>query len=812
MDYADKQETLARVFGVVEAYDDEQEPGLFVVAPDRLGMGFITPPLPYIDQNVVDSLQALINLPFPTGTILQFTLFSSPDVELTIHRFLSLRNQLEPGPARSAIEERARFLRQLTKTPVSSFAPARVRNVQVVISIQLPTGGADPTEAKLAEFRELRQNIKAMLEGMKFHPEPLNAESYLRFMETVVNQGPNAAWRSNPLGEHDPSTLICNQILDGNNAITAKRNKLELSDGSVVRVISPKRMAKHMFPGQGFVYLADLANGTKASRDPILITVNILYPDSDKRRAEIMRDHMWTTQQSEQRLSKVLPDIFRKKHSLDIAIRDMDEGDRPLYAYIGAATISENDDRSIQATTDLISMFRGLGMHMVEDAYFVQPLFSQLLPFGASEDIKMALTRYRTMFAKHIVPMLPVFGSWRGTGTPLLTFIARDGQLMSASPWDTHAGFNIIIAAQTGAGKSFLANFLIENVVSVGGRVWVIDQGGSYKQTCEALDGQYIEFSDHIDISLNPFSNVQSFADEEELIVGMIEVMAAPRDGFDDFEKPEVRRVLKQVWMEKGSAMVIDDLRDALLQAAEEEDDRRLKDIAKQLFPFTKEGNYGKYFDRPNTINMHNQVVVLELQELKARPHLQRLVLLQIMNQIQQGMHSAPPDQRKLVLIDEAFALLAADETMTFIVGWYRQLRKHGGCACIATQSVTDLTQNKGALAILENSAHRYLLMQNEESIKHARESGGLAMTDTGFKLLSSVKTVGGHFSEIFMDTPFGKGVARLIVPPYSVLMYSSKAEDKTAIRAYRDQGMSLSQAINQVLADRGRSDEGGLT
>lgn len=808
MDYADKQETLARVFGVVEAYDDEL--GLFVVAPDRLGIGFLSPPLPYIDQQVVDSLQALLNHPFPVGTIVQFTLYSSPDIELTIHKFLSLRNRLEPGAVRSAIENRVEFLRHMTETPVGTAAPARLRDVQMLITIQVPSGGVAPNDAKKAELREMRQNVNAMLEGMKFAPSMLTAEDYLRFMETVINQGPDAAWRKSPLGEHDESVLICNQILDGNNAISHYPDKLHLGRDAVVRVISPKRLPKLMYPGQGFTYLADLANGAKASRDPVLITLNVLYPDSDKRRAEIQRDHMWNTQQKDGKLAKIIPDFAIKQVSLDIAMRDMNNGDRPLYAYIGAATICQNEERSIQATTDLISMFRGLGITMVEDRYFVLPLFSQLLPFGASEDIKMALTRYRTLMSRQIVTMLPVFGSWRGTGTPLMTFVARDGQLMAVSPWDTNAGFNIIIAAQTGAGKSFLANFFVENVLSVGGRAWIVDQGGSYKQTCEALEGQYIEFSDDADLSMNPFSHVQNFVEESDLIAGMIEVMAAPRNGFDDYEVAEVRRVLQEVWNAKGHTMLIDDLRDALA-AVQDDDKNRLKDIAKQLYPFTKEGPYGRYFDRPNTINMNNKLVVLELQDLKSRPHLQRLVLLQIMNQIQQGMMTSPADQKKLVLIDEAFALLASDETMNFIVGWYRQLRKAGGCAAIATQSVSDLFVNRGAVAIMENSAHRYLLMQKGESIDRAREAGELAIGDNGFKMLATVKTVQGQYSEIFLDTPYGRGIGRLIVSPYSMLMYSSKAEDKTAIRSYREQGLTLEQSINQVLADRRTSDVSGL-
>lgn len=804
MDPAEKLETLARVFGAVQAYED----GLFAISPDRIGFGFSTAALPWIDAQTSDSLNALLCLPFPVGTVVQFTQYMSPDIELQLNKFRAMRKDLEPGPIHTAMLERERFMRSLTDVPVGRAMPARLRNNDGIITIQIPTNGASVSDQKLAEIRELRQVFRSTIKSAGIVSEDLDPEKYIRFMETVFNHSPKAVWKQSPLGEYDPGLLICNQILDADCAVDVTASGLKLGDHAHVRVISPKRLPDKLWPGTGFRYVADLMRGSKAMRDPTLVTVNIIYPDQDKRRGEISRSFAWATQQSTGKLARFLPDIFKQRESAELALQEIDKGNRILYAYIGAAVISQTEDRAIQASTDLQSMFREIGFAMVEDRYFVLPLFSQLLPFGACDDMKMSLSRYRTLMSSHVAPMLPIHGSWRGTGTPMLTFVARDGQLMSVSPWDTDSNMNILIAAASGMGKSFLANFLIENILSLNGRVWVIDRGYSYKRLCLALGGQYIEFDDSNDLSMNPFSLVDDFNEEADVIAGIVEVMAAPRDGFNDFSAQEVRRVLKEVYEAKGRSMVVDDLADAL----KAEEDPRLKDIGKQLFSYTSQGEYGRYFNRESTVDMSNRFVVLELQQLSSRANLQRLVLLQLMYLIQQGMHRSPRAQKKLVLIDEAFSLLSGPETASFIEGWYRQLRKFGGSAAICTQSVLDLYVSQSARAMVENSAHMYLLGQKEDSVEQARQEGKLHLGgEAAFRLLKSVHTVQGEYSEILLKTPYGTGVGRLIVSDFEKLLFSTRAEDVTAVDAEMSKGLSLDQAIRKVINDRHGGQTTGL-
>lgn len=793
---AEKTETLARTFGAVQAYGD----GLFSVAPNCIGFGFSCDTMPWVDTQVTDNINALLCLPFPDDTVVQFSLYASPDIETTLSDFRAMRKDLEPGPVLDAMLERERFLRSLTDNPIGRAMPARLRSLRLVISIQIPTDGAYVSDRRLAEIRELRQICRSTLKSANFSAEDLTPETYVRFMETVLNHKTSAAWRRSPYGEYDSGLLLCNQILDGDNAIDVTTNGLVLGDSGHVRVISPKRIPDRFFPGTGFRFLADLMRGTKAMRDPVLITANIIYPNQDKRRGEIQRTFAWTSQQSGGKLARFMPEIFKQKESAEIALADIERGNKILWAYIGAAVISQTEERAIQASTDLQSMFREIGFTMVEDCYFVLPLFSQLLPFGASSDMRTSLARYRTLTSNQVSLMLPIHGSWRGTGTPMLTLVARDGQLMTISPWDTDSNMNILIAAASGSGKSFLANFLIENILSLSGRVWVIDRGYSYKRLCKALGGQYIEFDDSTDLSMNPFSMVEDFDDEADILAGIVEVMAAPRQGFSEFAAPEVRRVLKEVFTAKGKEMTVDDLALALRS----EEDPRLQDIGKQLFSFTSEGEYGRYFNRASTIDMSNKFVVLELQQLSSRQSLQRLVLLQLMYMIQQGMHRSSREQKKLVLIDEAFSLLAGKETASFIEGWYRQLRKFGGSACICTQSVLDLYVSSSARAMVENSAHMYLLAQKEDSIEQAKQENKLHLGGSAaFMALKSVHTVPGEYSEILCKTPYGTGIGRLIVSDFSKLLYSTKAEDVVAIDAEIAKGKTLGDAIRSVIRDR---------
>ena len=48
-----------------------------------------------------------------------------------------------------------------------------------------------------------------------------------------------------------------------------------------------------------------------------------------------------------------------------------------------------------------------------------------------------------------------------------------------------------------------------------------------------------------------------------------------------------------------------------------------------------------------------------------------------------------------------------------------------------------------------------------------------------------------------------GVGLGRLLLDPFSMLVYSTRAEDYEAIKRLRDQGLSVSDAIERLVIER---------
>jgi conjugal transfer ATP-binding protein TraC len=173
------------------------------------------------------------------------------------------------------------------------------------------------------------------------------------------------------------------------------------------------------------------------------------------------------------------------------------------------------------------------------------------------------------------------------------------------------------------------------------------------------------------------------------------------------------------------------------------------------------------------------------------------------MHRITQEMYFTR-DRKKLLVIDESWDLLGGDATATFIETAYRRVRKYDGSVMSASQALDDYLKNDASKAALANSDWLFFLRQKKESVEKLGELKRLAADEGMKRTLQSLRTEHGAYSEIFVSGPGGNGIGRLIVDPYSLLLYSSKAEDVSAIDAKRAQGLSLPEAIEAVLAERG--------
>jgi len=796
------QENL-RADSIIPVIAADEKTNIFLQDDNTLGFGFFCEPLSYSDEKIQERVNGFLNQDMPARTIIQIILYRSPDIEDKIDAIHQIREGYRHDLLSPVIKERTNFLEQftreriITRTSRGTYDNGLIQDLKLLVTCKVPISGSLPNRQEELLVSQLQTKIESSLQTIGLAPITMTVPGYKRFMNTVLNWGEDPSWRyAHQNWEKDKS--IGAQIFDYDNDIQVSKDKLQFGKAHV-KVLSAKKLPDSMFFGDAMTYVGDLSGGSSSIKNNYMIVMNIFFPDPEKTKASLERKRQFTVNQAYGPLLKFVPVLADKKESFDNIYESMKEGSKPIRVSYSLIIFADSAQEADAASIAARSFWRESRFELMEDKFVCLPVFINSLPLCADKEVIRDIYRYKTMTSEQAAVLLPIFGEWKGTGTFHAALISRNGQLMSLSLHDSDTNKNAVIAAESGSGKSFLTNELIFSYLSEGAQVWVIDAGKSYQKLAEMLSGDFVHFEEGTQVCLNPFELVHSYEDEEDALVSFVCAMASAGGKLGEWEVAVLKKLMSEIWQEKGNAMLVDDIAQACLAGQ----DSRQKDIGHQLYAFTSSGNYGKYFVGKNNVNFKNQFTVLELDELQGRKHLRQVVLLQLIYQIQQEVFLGERNRKKVVIVDEAWDLLKEGEVATFMEHAYRKFRKYGGAVVICTQSINDLYENAVGRAIAENSASMYLLGQTEETVESVKRSGRLTLSEGGFNALKSVHTIKGVYSEIFVRSKAGIGVGRLIVGDFQKLLYSTDAVDVHAIEQYTKQGVDLHQAIRNVIADR---------
>ena len=157
-------------------------------------------------------------------------------------------------------------------------------------------------------------------------------------------------------------------------------------------------------------------------------------------------------------------------------------------------------------------------------------------------------------------------------------------------------------------------------------------------------------------ICLNPFSMVVDINDDMEMLLPLVAQMASPREPLDNYSYSALAVGHQAGLGSKGKAATITDIYELLRTgrlSTKASIERDLSRLATALEPYTRHGIYASYFEGEANIQFDKNLVVLELEELKAKKDLQSVVMQLIMYRITQEMYR-DRSKRKLVIIDES--------------------------------------------------------------------------------------------------------------------------------------------------------------
>lgn len=793
-----------RAAGLIPVLAYSEDDYTFLMDDQSIGFGFLCKPLIVSNEKLQERTIGMLNQEFPVNTVMQFALFRSPDISQDLHNMVALREGYANSLLSSVLKERAKFLNYHTHQKITArndrgfYDNGLIQDTKLTITVKIPIKSNHPSERDLDKLKDLKSKVESSLQTVGLKPIPMTALGYIRIMGTMLNWACDASWRHS-VERWDTDRPICDQLFDYQTDITLTKDSLKLGSQHV-RVLSAKKLPEWMYFGDSMNYIGDIHGSNSSLKENYMIVTNIFFPEPEKMKTDLDRKRQFVVNQAYGPLLKFVPILADKKEGFDLLYDSMKEGKKPINISYSMIIFAPTKERADAAAMSARNIWSEVGFQLMEDKFILLTMLINNLPLCTDHRSVRDLFRFKTITSEQAAVILPIFSEWKGTGTYHASLVSRNGQLMSLSLHDSDTNKNLLIVAESGSGKSFLTNELIMSYLSEGAQVWVIDAGKSYKYLSGILKGDFIHFEEAEDISLKPFELIANYESEEDSVVSLVCAMASEKGNLNEYQISGLKKIMNEIWHEKGTAMMVDDIANRCL---EHDQDRRIKDIGVQLYPFTSKGNYGRYFTGKNNVSFQNQFTVLELDELQGRKHLRQVVLLQLIFQIQKEVFLGDRNRKKIVIVDEAWDLLKEGDISVFMEHAYRKFRKYGGSVVIATQSINDLYENPVGRAIAENSASMYLLGQTEEAVESVRRSGRLALSDGGYAMLKTVQTVPGIFSEIFIKSKSGIGVGRLIVNEFQKLLYSTDPKDVNAIDQYLKKGLVTSDAIRAVIRDR---------
>ena len=825
--------TIPRLTGILPHLGWMPDEQLFVLDQSAMGnqskrhnLGFCIETMPQTGSNEeMERVLASLFMSCPPGTGIQVTLYASPHILPVLRK---QANMLPVDADKTGAEwedkrnrnifrvlGRRRIDHYIKGTGASLFSHHTylLRDYRCVISITTPLDPKIPADVE--EALRIKESVHATLRSAHLPGWDWKPQDLLNFVADFFDHERVFGRGGDGVIEYDETKPLRSQVsnLEIASAVADNFIKFRKSGGkeTALQCFSVGKYPKYYRLGGMGSLIGDYYQLALSIPTPFLITMGAIIQDYEGARTKAQMKAARSAQMAGSYMAYFQPDLKDRKQDWDMVLRAFDNGRNVVQMYHQIVLLSSIEDVS-RAEHAVRAVWRARGFDLAKDVYLQHQALVAAMPCTLTEAMQKDLQvfgRAGTKTADNAVMTSPLIAEWKGTETPVLTLFGRRGQIMTFDLFDNKGGnYNFAVAALSGSGKSVFVNETAFRYLGTGTKVWIIDVGRSYRNLCELLDGEFIEFSDERSntICLNPFSMVVDINNDMEMLLPLVAQMASPREPLDNYSYSALAAAIKRVWDQKGKKATITDIYDLLRTgrlSEEGEHERDLSRLATALEPYTKHGVYASYFEGESNIQFHKNLVVLELEELKSKKDLQAVVMQLMMYRITQEMY-LDRSKRKLVIIDEAWDLMGTGSSAGFIEAGYRRARKYGGAFGTITQSVEDYYKNDATKAAIQNADWLFLLRQKPESIDRLGKEGKLHVDEWTKRQLSSVSTEHGFYSEIFVHGPMGSGVGRLILDPFSMLLYSTRAEDFQAIKSLTEQGMTVTDAIETILKHRG--------
>src|SRR6266513_2079069 len=321
-----------------------------------------------------------------------------------------------------------------------------------------------------------------------------------------------------------------------------------------------------------------------------------------------------------------------------------------------------------------------------------------------------------------------------------------------------------MILGRTGAGKSFLLNFLITNLQKYDPWTFIFDLGGSFESLTQLFGGSYVRVGiNSPDVRINPFSlpPTKENLDFLALFVKVLLQGASPIE-LDPTEERDLYQQIENLYSVDPALRTLGVLANTL--------GHRLAD---RLAKWTQGGQFAFLFDNSQDTISFSRFHCFDFQRMSQYPELLEPLLFYILHRANAVIGDRQISTTfKAFFIDEAWVFLKNSSIQKYVVEALKTWRKTNAAMILSTQSLDELRRSDMLDVIIESCPTKLFLANPDMDRELYRRQFHLNENEVG--LISTLIPK----RQFLIKTPELAKVANLSVDPKSYWLYTNDPFD----------------------------------
>jgi len=263
-----------------------------------------------------------------------------------------------------------------------------------------------------------------------------------------------------------------------------------------------------------------------------------------------------------------------------------------------------------------------------------------------------------------------------------------------------------LILGMTGSGKSYFANFLLQNAQKYQPQTYIFDIGGSFQSLTTIFGGSYLNVGrESRDFTINPFS-LQPTKENLQFLFSLFRVLIEGSEGRYRLDFKEERKLwdaIERTYVLEPEQRTISNFSNIV------------GELKERLHRWTEKGQYGFVFDNVEDTLTFSSFQTFNFGGWGDAPEVLEPLLFYILHRASNEI--ANPEKLatfKIFLLDEAWLFVKNETIRNYIVQAQKTWRKHNAAMVLATQSLKELEES-GMLQIVSESCPTKIFLANPE-------------------------------------------------------------------------------------------------